>query len=195
MVLDVGRASKTDRRMLVGDVALSDRYPVHGHLADAVIVHESCHQNQHVENLMRLEPDVTLSGEPSFGHSQGVEQRSQNVQQAHQNQPPKAGLGDFAEPTLHQDVVDGRNDSRQSEAHEDTRTQWSQIRLGEFIPQRGDDRGHAQHDYNCQVDQLVLVVTIEAIVQPWNKRTHDEQGNATVVEFREEFSHHLRMAA
>lgn len=52
---DEGRASKTDRRMLVGDVTLADRYPVHGHLADAVIVHESCHQNQHVENLMRLE--------------------------------------------------------------------------------------------------------------------------------------------
>lgn len=181
--------------MLVGDVALADRYPVHGHLADAVVVHEGGHQDQHVENLMRLEPDITLSGEPSLGHSQGIEQRSQNVQQAHQDQPTEAGLGNFAKPSLHQDVMDGRNDSGQSEAHEDTRAQWSQIRLGELVPQGGDDRGHAQHDHDRQIDQLVLVVTVEAIIQPWDERTHDEQGNATVVQFREEFSHHLGMAA
>lgn len=146
--LDVGRASKTDRRMLVRDVALADRNPVHGHLADSVVVHEGGHQYEHVENLMRLEPNIALSGEPSFRHSQGVEQGSQNVQQAHQDQPSETGLGDFAEPTLHQDVVNGRDDTGQTEAHKNTCAQWSQIRLGELIPQRSDDRGDAQHNYN-----------------------------------------------
>lgn len=90
--------------MLVRDVALADRYSIHGHLADSVIVYKSSHQYQNMENLMRLElnihtntpehwldydfrqgkmsktyPNITLSGEPSFRHSQGVEQRSQNV--------------------------------------------------------------------------------------------------------------------
>lgn len=181
--------------MLVRDVALADRDPVHGHLADSVVVHEGGHQYEHVENLMRLEPNIALSGEPSFGHSQGVEQGSQNVQQAHQDQPTETGLGDLAEPTLHQDVVNGRDDAGQAEAHKDTCAQRSQIRLGELIPQGRDDRGDAQHDHHRQVDHLVLVVTVEAIVQPWDERAHDEQCNATVVEFREELSHHLRMAA
>lgn len=104
----------------MGNVALADRHPVHGHFADTVVVHEGGHQDEHVENLMRLEPDVALSGEPSFGNSQGVEQGSQDVQQAHQDQPTETGLGNLAEPTLHQDVVDGGNDAGQTEAHKDT---------------------------------------------------------------------------
>lgn len=108
--------------MLVGDVTFANCYPIHSHLTDAVIVHERSHQHEYVENLMRLEPNITFSGEPSFGHPQGVEEGSQNVQQTHQDQPAETSLGDFTEPTLHQDVVDCRYDTGQPEAHKDTRT-------------------------------------------------------------------------
>ena len=65
---------------------------------------------------------------------------------------------------------------------EHTRTQWSQVRLGELVPQGGDDRRDAQDDDHRQVDHFVLVVTVETIVQPRNKRTHDEQRDSAVVQ-------------
>lgn len=180
---------------MLRNVTLAHRHPVHGHLADAVVVHEGGHQDEHVENLMRLEPDITLAGEPSLGYPQGVEQCSQDVQKPHQDQPAQAGLRNLAEPSLHQDVVNGRNDAGQAEAHEDTRSQWSQIRLGELVPEGGDDRRDAQDDDHRKVDHFVLVVTIETVVQPWYERTHDEQRNPAVVQFGEQLADHFRVAA
>lgn len=91
--------------------------------------------------------------------------------------------------------MDSRNDAGQTEAHEDSGPQRPQVRLAELVPQRDDDREHAKHNDDGQVDELLVVVTVETVVQPRHERTHDEQGDAAVVELREQLAHVLRMTA
>lgn len=91
--------------------------------------------------------------------------------------------------------MNGRNDPRKTKAHEHARPQRSQVRLAELVPQRHDDGEDAKHDNHGQVDQLLVVVTVEAVVQPRHERAHDEQRDAAVVQFREQLAHVLRVAA
>lgn len=140
-------------------------------------------------------PDVALAGEPALRHSQRVEERPQNVQQPHQDQPAEAGLADLAEPALDEAVVDGGNDARQAEAHEDSGAQRAQVRFAELVPERHDDREDAEDGDDRQVNELLVVVAVEAVVQPGHEGAHDEQRDAAVVQLREELAHVLRVAA
>lgn len=70
-----------------GHGAFSDCHPVGGQLADAMVVDKGCHNHKHMEDLMGLEPDVTLPREPSLRDSQGIEHSSKNVKKTHQDEP------------------------------------------------------------------------------------------------------------
>lgn len=48
----------------LGHLALADRHSMHGHLWYAVIVYQSASQDEHVKDLVGMEPDVTLSRKP-----------------------------------------------------------------------------------------------------------------------------------
>ena len=54
---------------------------MHRHLRDAVVVHQGATQHEHVEDLVRVEPDVALAGEPPLGHAQRVQHGPEDVQQ------------------------------------------------------------------------------------------------------------------
>lgn len=86
-------------------------------------------------------PKIAFAGKPSFGHTQRIENGAQNVEQSydpntnksvipddrstleparnisltHQDQPPETGLADFAEPALHQTVMNCGHNTRQAE--------------------------------------------------------------------------------
>ena len=75
-----------------------------------------------------------------------------------------------------------RNHSRQAKSHEHSSTNWSKLRCRKFIPKRRHNREETKNSYDSQIDNLRLVVTIEAIIKPRDKGTHDKHRNATVIQ-------------
>jgi len=123
--------------LLVARAALQ---ALHGHLGDAVVVHERRRHHQQVEDLVRLElqgrkghnhtppkshptrttthPDVALAREEALGHAEGVEQRAADVEQRHQRHPAHRRLVDGRVEAVHDEVVAARDHRRQPQAHE-----------------------------------------------------------------------------
>jgi hypothetical protein len=158
-----------------------------------VIVHEGAPQDEDVEDLVRVQPDVELAGEPPLGHPQRVQHRPHDVQQPHQDQPAERLLADLVEPALDYAVVDGRDDAAQAEGHEDGRPERPPPGLGELVPQADHDAGDAQRAHHRQVHHLRPEVAVEAVVDPRDERTHYQHGDAAVVQFREELADELRV--
>lgn len=63
-----------------------------------------------------------------------------------------------------------------------TGAQGAVLGRAELVPQRHDDGAHPEHTHARQVDQLMLELAVKAIVQPRHEGSHDEEGDAAVVE-------------
>lgn len=159
-----------------------------------MVVHEGTAQHEHVENLVGVQPDVELAGEPALGHTQRVEQGAHDVQHPHEDEPPQILLADVVEPALHDAIVDGGHDAAQAERHEHARPERPPSRLGELVPQADHDAGDAQGAHHRQVHHLRPEVAVEAVVQPRHEGAHDEQGDAAVVQLGEQLADELGVA-
>ena len=61
-----------------------------GHETNAVIMNEGGDDDETVEKLVRLEPNVAFAGEKALGNSHGVEQRTADVENRHENEPTQS---------------------------------------------------------------------------------------------------------
>lgn len=55
------------------------------------------------------------------------------------------------------------------------------LRGGEHVPLGDDDGCDAQHTDDNQVDEARLRVTVERIIKPRNKTSHDQKSNPGVI--------------
>lgn len=56
---------------------------------------------------------------------------------------------------------------------------------GEEVALGDDDGGQSQYAHHNQVDETRLRRAVEGVVQPGDKRAHDQEGNPTVVQPRD----------
>lgn len=134
-----------------------------------------------MENLMRMQPDVAFSGKESLGNAKSVKHSADDVEEPHEDQPAEGLLADLVEPAFDEAVMDRGDNSAQAEGHEDSCTQGAQSGLAEFIPQADDDGAYAQCADNAQIHHLGPEVAVEAVIQPRDKRAHNQQSNSTII--------------
>lgn len=58
----------------------------------------------------------------------------------------------------------------------------SVLRLGKEVTLGDDDGGQSQYAHHYQVDEAGLRGAVEGVVQPGDKRAHDQEGDPTVVQ-------------
>ena len=81
------------------------RQPVDGHLRHAVIMDKGCDDDEHVEYLMGLEPNVALSRHETLGDASGVEHRSGDVKRSHDERPVHGRLQHRVGEAVDDDMV------------------------------------------------------------------------------------------
>lgn len=183
---------------VVSCITLAERDSVHCHFADAMEVNERCDDHQDVKDLMWLalkmlfrwsveikclwtqsprftHPEIKLAREPSLGDSQSVEHCAQNVEKSHQHQPSKWSAANAVEPAFHPHVMNRWNHAWQAKCHEHSRSHRSQLGSWELVPKRRHDGEEAEHGDDSQVDDLRLLVTVKAVVEPRDKGTWNER--------------------
>lgn len=74
-----------------------------------------------------------------------------------------------------------------SHSHKDGSSDRSVLALAELIPQRDDYRTDSQHTHHRDVRDFGLAAAVETVVYPGNEGADDEQRDAHVVEFTEDF--------
>ena len=57
-----------------------------------------------------------------------------------------------------------------------------ELRLGELVPQRDNHGRNAENGDHCDVDEHGLRTAVEAVVDPRNERTDDQESDPSVVE-------------
>lgn len=130
---------------------------------------------------MGMEPNIEFTGEPTFRHPQRVQHRSHYIQETHQYQPTQTLLAELVEPTLDDAVVDCRNDTAQTEGHEDGRSERSPGGLGKFVPQADHDAGDAEGADDAQIHHLRFEMAVESVVEPWYEGTHDQERYTAII--------------
>lgn len=168
--------------------------PVHGHLGYATVVYERRGDDQHVEDLVAVAPQVELARVEPLGHPPRVQERARDVQHGHEDQGADRSRGRGAEDALLAEVVAGGHDAREAKRDEHPRPQGPVLRLAELVPQRHDDGAEAQDGGDGEVDDLGEEGAVEAVVEPRDERAHDEEGDAAVVELAKELAHDFRVA-
>lgn len=58
------------------------------------------------------------------------------------------------------------------------------LRGGKHVPLRDDNGCNAQHTDDNQVDEARLWVTVERIIKPRDKTSHDQKSNTRVIQSR-----------
>lgn len=155
----------------VGHLALPYFHPVHRYFRQAVVVDERAGQHEHVEDLVRVQPNVKLAWKPgfkenakqvyggctweeAFRYSHGVHDGAEDVQHAHEHEPAEVALRYLVEPALDDGEVDGGHDAAEAERHEDAGAQRPPRRLRELVPEAHEDAAEAQDGDARQVQDL-----------------------------------------
>lgn len=151
--------------------------------------------HQDVEELVRVEPDVTLPGEEALRDAKCVEHRARDVQHAHEYQTAKRRSKTHRiEPVLSENPVDAGHDARQPKGREDAGTQRAIVRHAEALRHGDDDGENAKCDGEDEIEKLGQEFAIESVVEPWHEGARDEERDAAVVELRTESPDTLRVA-
>lgn len=178
----------------VGGAAPSCRVAKLLQVGDAVEMNESSGDHQDVEQLVGVEPDVTLAREEPLRDASGVQTRSGNIERRHEQQPAHLAHRGGFDQTLADDKVQGGNHAAQTQPHKHSCSDSSVLRLGKEVTLGDDDGGQSQYAHHYQVDEAGLRGAVEGVVQPGDKRAHDQEGDPTVVQLGEDSGDALRVA-
>lgn len=163
-------------------------------VGDAVKMNESSSNNQDVEQLVGVEPDVTLAGEESLRDASSIETGTSDVECCHEQQPAHLTNGGCLDQTLTDNKVQGGNDTAQAQTHKHTCSHSSVLWSGEEVALGDDDGSQSQYTHHYKVDEAGLRGAVEGIVQPGDEGAHNEEGDSTVVQLGKDFGHALRVA-
>lgn len=166
---------------------------MHRHLGNPVVMHQSAPKYENMEDLVRMQPDIALSGKPSFGDPQGIQHGPHNVQQPHQDQPTQGFLAHAVEPSFHDSVMNCRHDSAQSESHEDGSAERTPFRFGELVPEAHHDARDSQSANAREIDDFRLEVAVETVVKPRDERSHYQKRDSAIIQFGKQFAYELRV--
>ncbi len=104
-------------------------------------------------------------------------------------------LSDRLRQTLGDEEVHAGHDGQAGQRYEDGGPVHPEAGLVEPVPQRQDYGERAQETHRHYVGHLGVRLAVEAVVQPGYDGSHDEEGDAGVVEATEQGADSLRVAA
>lgn len=82
--------------------------------------------------------------------------------------------------------MQGGDDPTQAEAQKHSCSHAPVLGGGEHVPLGNDDGCDAQNTDNNQVDEARLRVTVEGVIKPRNKTSHNQKSNTRVIQFGED---------
>lgn len=147
---------------------------------------ESARDHQDVEQLVGVEPDVTLAGEEPLRDAGSVQARAGDVERRHEQQPAHLTHGGRFDQTLADDEVQGGNHAAQTQTHKHSCSDSSVLWCSEEIALGHGDGGQAQYAHHYQVDEAGLRRAVEGVIQPGDEGAHDEEGDPAVVQLGED---------
>lgn len=162
-------------------------------VGDAVKMDESPGDHQDVEQLVGVEPDVTLAREEPLRDTSSIQTGAGDVERCHEQQPAHLTDGGGLDQTLADDKVKGGNHAAQTQTHKHPCSDSSVLWSTEKVTLWNCDGGQTQNTHNYQVDEAGLRGAVERVVQPGDEGAHDQEGNSTVVQFGKDFGHALRV--
>lgn len=142
--------------------------PQECNLLNVVEMNPCCDDDQDMEYLMRVEPDVKLSREAPLRKSRGIDYCSDDIVDSKGKHGPVRDVHIlFGEEV----VVKNRKSSRKTKDEVDHGSDCSELTGAKLLHQRYDCNGQADQGYDCQVDSLGSDVSVEGVVRPGDQRS------------------------
>lgn len=165
------------------------------HVLHAVEVDEGGRNDQHVEDLVGLEPDVTFTRQEPLWYPGPVQHRTEDVETTHDEHPVDGGLHQGSVPARHDQEVGGWDKSKATQTDEQESPDWPVGGAGEAVHHGDDDSTDTKNGYNREIDNLGYKLAVEPVVDPWDKTTNSKEADPDIVKLAEQFGNVFRMTA
>jgi len=165
------------------------------HVLHAMKMHKSSSNDQNVEDLVRLEPDVALPRQEAFWYPRPIQHSPQYVEPTHDEHPVDGGLHQGSVPARHDQEVHRGNKPKTSQTDKQESPEWSVLTGGELVHHCDDDGTNTKQRDDGEVDYFRDKLTVEPVVDPGNKAANCEETDTDIIKLTEELGYVFRVAA